>query len=178
MDELYWGCLIFGIIFAFLSVIIGDLLSDALDGMFEFLSIDGPDYIKPMVIVGFITTFGGSGILLTEYVTSIALIVIPLALIVAFFTSVLIYLFYVKPMNNAEVSTGFTYQDLIGKIGEVSIPLPEDGYGEVTVNIGGGNTNQIAKSFEHHSIPSGEKVVVIDVKESVLLVSKLNEFKE
>ncbi|MBB6452784.1 membrane protein implicated in regulation of membrane protease activity [Salirhabdus euzebyi] len=175
MVEVYWGCLVFGILFAFLSVILGDFLSDMFDGIFEFLSIDGPTFIQPMVIVGFITGFGGAGILLTDYTFFPQPLIIPLALLVATFLSVGVYFLYVKPMNRAESSTGFTYADLVGKVGEVSIPIPKEGYGEVVLSTIGGNTNQIAKSFDNVEIPVSEKVVVVEVKDDTLFVSKFNE---
>jgi membrane protein implicated in regulation of membrane protease activity len=175
MLELYWGCLIFGIIFALLSVVLGDFISDFFDGIFDFLSIDGPPFLQPMVIVGFITGFGGAGIVMTDYLAVAQVIIIPLAIIIALSLSVFVYYIYVKPMNNAEVSTGFTYADLVGAIAEVTIPLPKEGYGEVLINIGGGNTNQIAASFDQDEIASGERVVVVEVKDDTLYVSKVDE---
>lgn len=175
MLEFYWGCLIFGVLFAILSVLVGEVFSDMFDGIFEFLSIDGPNYIQPMVIVGFITSFGGAGVLLTEKLNWPQYFIILLALFIALLLAAIVYFSYVKPMNQAESSTGFSYQDLIGKIGEVTIPLPAKGYGEVILLIGGGNTNQIAASFDSEEIPAGEKVVVVSIEEETLMVSKLND---
>lgn len=40
MEALYWGCLIGGILFAVVTVLLGDILSSALDGLLDFLSVD------------------------------------------------------------------------------------------------------------------------------------------
>lgn len=175
MIELYWGCLLFGVLFAFLSVILGDFLSDMFDGMFDFLSLDGPQFFQPMVIVGFITGFGGAGIVLTDTTNIPQLFIVILSLLLALILSILVYFTYVKPMQNAEASTGFTYEDLVGRVGEVSIPLPATGYGEVMLNIGSSNTNQIAASFDEEDVPTGTRVVVVEIREETLYVSPINE---
>jgi hypothetical protein len=75
-------------------------------------------------------------------------------------------------MQQSENSTGFSMEDLNGKIGEITIPVPETGYGEVMIRIGGGNTIQIAASFDKEEIPSGARVVVIKSGDGVLYVSQ------
>ena len=62
MIEVYWGCLIGGLLFALVTVIFGDVIDSLFDGLFEFLTMDGLDFINPMVIIGAITMFGGAGI--------------------------------------------------------------------------------------------------------------------
>ncbi len=173
MLELYWGCLVGGAIFAIVTVVFGDLLGNALDGMLDFLSIEGPDYLQPMTLVGGITSFGGAGVMLSKYTGFGTLIVILLSLLCAIFLAILIYFFYVKPMENSENSTGFSIRDLTGKIGEVITPVPENGYGEVIIKIGAGNTNQIAASFYNKNIPAGTIVVVIEAREDTLFVTPL-----
>lgn len=175
MLELYWGCLIGGIIFALITVVLGDALSEMLDGILDAITVDGLDFLHPMVIVGGITVLGGTGILLTELTSLTAVIIFILSVLNSIFISMLVFFFYVKPMQQSENSIGFSIQDLIGKIGEVTIPIPKAGYGEVMIRIGGGNTNQIAASFDQVDIESGTRVVVIKIEEAVLYVSAFEE---
>lgn len=84
---------------------------------------------------------------------------------------VILYFVYVKPMRKAENSTGYSIRDLIGQIGEVSVPIPADGYGEVLVTAGFGRVNQIATSFDGKAIPDGTRVIVVDAADGVLRVS-------
>lgn len=93
-----------------------------------------------------------------------------LSLMISIILSILLYFAYVKPMKNSENSTGFSLKDLVGKIGEVSVPIPIDGYGEVVIKVGAGNTNQIAANLEKVEIPAGTRVVVGEAKEGVLYV--------
>ena len=170
MLEIYWGCLIIGALFAVVTVIFGDLLGHVFDGLFSFLSLDHLDFFQPMVIVGGITVLGGTGVVLTRFTPLPALPVALLSLMSAVLLSSLVYFAYVKPMKGAESSTGFSVQDLIGKIGEVIVPIPAKGCGEVLIKIGAGNTNQIAASSDGEDIPAASRVVVAEVKEGVLYV--------
>ncbi|KEO82376.1 NfeD family protein [Tumebacillus flagellatus] len=79
---------------------------------------------------------------------------------------------YLPSMQRAEVSTGFSMQDLVGKIGEVTVAIPaKGGYGEVLIKVGGSFTNQIAGSFSGEPIPEGERVVIIKAEPHTLYVS-------
>lgn len=65
--------------------------------------------------------------------------------------------------------------DLPGKIGEITIPVPAAGYGEIMVKFGAGNSLHTAASFDHELLPAGIKVVVVEVREGVALVSEFEK---
>lgn len=174
MEALYWGCLIGGVLFAIVTVLLGDILSSALDGLLDFLSVD---FFNPVVIAGGITVFGGTGIMLTKYTELAAGAHITLSILAAVGISILVYFGYVRPMENSENSTGFSIKELAGRIGVVTVPLPAKGFGEVMVKVGAGNTTHIASSFDGKLLPAGIRVVVIDVADGVLRVSELEERK-
>lgn len=170
MLEFYWVCFIGGVLFALVTIIFGDILGDFLDGFFDFLSMDHFDFLQPMVLVGGITILGGSGIMLHHYTRLEPLPVAVISLAIAVVASVIVYFAYVKPMKNSENSSGYSMQDLVGKIGEVTVPIPVGGYGEVVVKAGLGLTNQIAANMDQTEIPTGTRVVVGEVKDGVLHV--------
>ena len=175
MLELYWGCLAGGVLFALITVVFGDILGDAFDGVFDALSFDHLDFLQPMVLVSGMTVFGGTGVTLTRYTSMEPFPVAVISVIAAVLLSIAVFFLYVKPMKNTENSTGFSIQDLVGKIGEVSVPIPAKGYGEVLVRIGAGNSNQIAASFDGEELPAGIRVVVAEVKDSTLYVFRYEE---
>ncbi|NMO96798.1 protease [Paenibacillus lemnae] len=174
MEALFWGCLVGGILFAVVTVLLGDILSGAIDGVLDFLSVD---FLNPMVLASFITVFGGAGIMLGNYTELTSWLQIILAMLAALVISILLYFGYVRPMENSENSTGFSIQELAGRIGEVTIPLPALGYGEVMVRVGASNTMHIASSFDKQPIAAGVRVVVVEVADGVLRVSELEERK-
>lgn len=170
MLDIYWICFSGGVLFALVTLVFGDILGDIFGGLFDSLSIDHLDFLQPMVLVGGLTIFGGSGIMFNQYTNLDPRLVAALSLMISVILSVLIYFAYVKPMKNSENSTGFSQKDLVGKIGEVSVPIPAKGYGEVIIRIGAGNTNQIAATLDHDEIPAGSRIVVGEVKEGILFV--------
>lgn len=174
METIYIACLAGGILYAIVSVIFGDWISQAIDGMFDFLSLDGPAYLQPMTIVGGITIFGGAGLLLERYSGISEPVIALLALLIAIAGAIAVFFLYVRPMENSENSIAFSLGSLAGSLGEVIVPIPEQGCGEVLVKVGAGNTNQIAASFEEKPISAGSKIVVVEVREGVLYVSELN----
>jgi membrane protein implicated in regulation of membrane protease activity len=175
MLEIYWGCLVFGALFAIVVVIFGDFIGHFFSGLFDFLPAQGVHFIQPTVVVGGVTVFGGAGIVLTEYSPFSVRMIIVLSLLLAVLLSVSVYFLYVKPMRNTENSTGFSIQDFVGRIGEVMTPIPVAGYGEILVKMGAGNTHEIAASFDKEAIQAGTRVVIIDVKDDTLLVSRYED---
>lgn len=171
MLELYWGCLIFGVLFASITILFGDLL----DGYFHVFSLDHLEWLQPMVIVGGVTIFGGTGLLLTRYTEFMGPVVIVFSLLTAAILSILVYFIYIKPMKNCENASGFFITDLIGRVGEVLVPVPARGCGEVLIKIGAGNTNQIAASKDMVELPAGTQVVVATIREGILYVSHYKE---
>lgn len=65
--NIYWGCLLGGLIFALVTVIFGDLLGGVFHGLFDSISFDHFDFLQPMILVSGITIFGGAGVMLTKY---------------------------------------------------------------------------------------------------------------
>ncbi|MFD1739141.1 NfeD family protein [Bacillus salitolerans] len=175
MLEFYWGCLITGILFTLLTVIFDDFLGNALENVLDALTFDLPGIFQTTVIMSGLTAFGGAGIILTSYTNIPKLLVLFLSFGVAIVLSAAFYFFYVKPMENTENSTGFSMQDLVGKVGEVSVPIPINGYGEVMLSIGGSSSNQIAASFDQVEIATGTKVLIIEISDDTLLVSPYDQ---
>ena len=161
MLHFYLGCLVLGGLFAVVSVLLGDVLSTALDGILDFLSAD---YMNPTVITTVITVLGGTGLLFTLYTEFSWIFILFLSLLIGVLCGIFIHFIYVKPMMESENSSGYSMSSLTGKIGEVLVPIPAVGYGEVLVRTGAYNTNQIAFSFENIDIQAGIRVVIVEVK--------------
>lgn len=169
MQELFWACLAGGILFTLVTAVLGDIVSHALHGALDFLSAD---YLNPMVLAAGITVFGGTGILLDDYSPLPAAAIIVLALAFAVLTGALIGKYYIRPMKKSENSTAYSMNGLKGRIGEVLTAIPGKGCGEVLVKVGAGNTNQIAASFDGTDIQAGTRVVVVEVKDGTVYVSR------
>ncbi|MCI3922307.1 protease [Paenibacillus sp. TRM 82003] len=171
MSELYWICFIGGSVFAVLLVVFDTVLGGWLDGVLDVL----PDALHPMSLVGGIVAFGGAGILFTQYSPFAVWVSLAFSLLIAAALSVGLFFFYVKPMREAENSVAYSMAELPGKIGEVTIPIPASGFGEVQFSFGHGRIHEIAESVEGESLQAGEKVLAIEVKDRVVKVCRWTE---
>lgn len=167
MLTLYWGFFITGIIFAVFTIILGDIIHHALDSILGYLD---SCILNSVVIRTMITIFGGTGILFTKDTHMEPLQIALYSLLVAILFSAFAYFVYVKPMKNAENSTSFSINSLIGNTAIVITSIPEDGFGEVHVKVGAGRTNQIAKSVSGCRIAQGCEVEVVKVEDNILYV--------
>jgi len=171
MAEIYWVCFIGGAVFAVLLVLFDAAAGGFVDGVLDAL----PDAFHPVVIVGGIVAFGGAGVLLTQYSPLGPWTVACLSVLLAALLSTLLFFFYVKPMNEAEMSIAYSMTELPGKLGEVTVPIPAGGYGEVAFTFGHGLVHHIADSSEREPLSAGEKVLAIEVKEGVVKVCRWME---
>lgn len=175
MELLFWSCFVGGALFTLVSTLFGDLLGGWLEAAFDFLSVD---FLKPIISASAITAFGGSGILLSRYTNIHSIASLIISILIALLLSVIIYFAYVKPMENSENSVGFSNNELPGKLGEVTVPIPSHGYGEIMVKMVSGNTLHIASSWDGRDIPAGTLVVVVNTQDGVVQVSEMYEKDE
>lgn len=170
MAEIYWVCLIGGLVFTLVAVFFGDVLDGVLDGL------DLPDgLLDPLSLVGGISAFGGAGLILEEATDLAPAIAALVAAAAGLGLAVLMHFVYVRPMKRGENSTGFSVQEYRGKVGEVITAIPARGFGEVLVRMGAANTFRTAASFDGVAIPRGARVVVVEVRDGDLYVAPFDE---
>ncbi|HIW34053.1 MAG TPA: protease [Candidatus Paenibacillus intestinavium] len=174
METLYWGCLIFGILYTIVVVIFGDILAGAVDATLEWLQFDNLPFIQPITLVGGLAIFGGSGILLAHYTDLATVLVVLISIGIGIIGIVSLYFVYVKPMEQAEMSTSYSINELVGKEALVTTPVPVEGFGEVIVKTIAGITSHIAASYNKQSIASNSQVVVVEVHDGILYVAEIH----
>lgn len=170
MLTVYWICLLGGLAFTVVSLLVGDLLEGVLD------ALDGLDgLLDPMSLIGGITAFGGAGVILETSTGLGTGAAAGLAAGIGLVLAVLMHFLYVRPMKAGESSTGFSLQEYRGRIGEVLTTIPARGFGEVLIHIGHSNTFREAASFNRTEIPSGTTIVVVDIIDGDLFVTPFEE---
>lgn len=168
MGDIYWACLGFGVVFAVVTILFGEVIDQLFDGVFATISLDF-EWLEPTVIVSGITAFGGAGIILLDQGIYAEEQIIAIASGIALLGSGAAYFLYIRPMRDSENSTAFSITDLVGKTGEIITPVPVNGCGEVFINIGAGTTHQIAAGVEGEAILEGAKVVIVAIADGVCL---------
>ncbi|MFC5470218.1 NfeD family protein [Cohnella suwonensis] len=158
--ELYWSFAIFGVAFAFISFLFGEIIGDWLGGVFHF---DHFGFVSPVIVVGGATAFGAFGIFLNRLFDVEGPTLLLLSILFAVAVSSISYFAYVKPMRKAESSLGISIAEMEGKIVKVTIPIPADGLGEVIYKSQTGIINFTAISFDNVDIPLGSEAIVVRV---------------
>ena len=176
MTTIYWYCLGGGFALTLLMLVVGEALEaalDALDGALDALDLG--DAFDPLSGVAGVTVFGAAGIALDSWAGLETTPEVAFSVLIGLVAAVALHFVYVKPMKKSENSTGFSVREYAGKTGELTIGIPEGGFGEVTVRMGASTTFQTASSFDGSPIPSGSPVVIVEVDaEGVLRVAPLS----
>lgn len=171
LETVYLVCLVVGFVYAIVTLLTGDAISDMLGEM--HLPV-----FQPILLVSGITAFGGAGFLLSRLTDMTAAAVCILAILIGILLAMAAYFLWVKPMDKAETSTGFSMNQLPGKIGEVGTAIPAKGLGEVYVSMVSGTTYHMAASVDSEPIPAGTRVVVVEVRDHVLYVTPFPDMYE
>ena len=150
IDQLYWWVLII----AGLGTFIYMMFSDAFD-LFE-------GWLNPALILNALAHVSPMIGLAVALVGSLAL-------------TTLLYLFVLLPLSNAEESIGLTDEALVGRVGRLTVPIPEGGYGEVLIEIVTGSLLKTAQSLDGTSISTDHRVVIIEVKGNIAIVMPYDE---
>ena len=162
---LYWVLLIVSLVLAILFLLIGDIFHGILDG-----------FIHPLLVLGTLAVISGTGVILTHYTRLSAGIVFAIGLGLGIIAYILIYYFLVIPISHAETSSVHSARDYEGLIAEVTTAIPATGYGEILIASPTGSRSETARSFDNMNIPSGERVVVVQVDtEGVCFVSPMED---
>lgn len=157
MITIGWILLGIGILIAVMTLIVD-----------EFLETIGLDTLS---VGSFVTTSGGSLLLLERMMENEMLIII-LSLLVSTVLSLLVH-FYITPLKKSEASMTSAMDSLEGAVGRVITTIPKGGVGEVLLETGLGKSNRPARCYENEDIESGSKIVVIEIKNNVFYVNKI-----
>ncbi|AQX53204.1 hypothetical protein ABEP17_18680 [Priestia flexa] len=135
------------------------LFGDVLDALFE-----GIPGLNPTLIFSFFTIFSASGYILEQLQLFSSILNLIVSAIIALLLVTLLNIFVLIPLSSAEESIAFTESSLQGRIGELIIPIPIDGYGEVVVKDVSGTISKPAISLKNQEILSGTKVLIVEIK--------------
>ncbi|MFY0543950.1 serine protease [Brevibacillus sp. H7] len=166
LDSIYLICIGVGLVYTFVTLFLGDAASD-------WLNHAHLPVLQPVLWVSGLTAFGGAGFLLSRLTSYSPLTSLALAAIGGVALAIAAYFIWVEPMSDAEASTGYSMQQLVGRVGEVWTTIPEKGFGEVLISMVSGTTHHMAASLTREPIREGTRVLVVEVREHVLYVTPL-----
>ena len=132
----------------------------------------GVSALSPITIANFVTSFGGFGLVATQLLH----IPDPISLLVA--TSgatciaAIMFLFYSKVLIAGEGSSEVRVADISGTTGEIIIPIPKDGLGQVAFVARGTRMTRSARSADGKPLPRGTIVTIQAIAGSTVVVNR------
>lgn len=132
-------------------------------------------WFNASTVMAFLAWFGATGYLLTRYSNLVAFVCLTIAALAGSFAGWIIFKFMVK-LND----TPMTSEDrrVEGALGTVSMPIREDGTGEIIFAVGGTRRCAGARSDEGKAIEKGAEVVIERYEKGIAYVKRWEEFSK
>lgn len=133
-------------------------------------------FLNPMRIALILFLFGLTGFLTVKAMPILGpLSLVPAALIGVFASNVVLALLG-KLVSKLERSQSYRKEDAIGTVGHLTVPIMENGTGEVVFVCGGSKTAAPARAFETGTpISKLSKVIISDIRDGVYFVEPWDE---
>lgn len=129
--------------------------------------------LSPAVVLTFITFGSAIGFLMETATEFNQWTVLAIAAGAAAFLDLLLYCFIFLPLSSAAAST-HSEEALPGQLGQVIIPIPADGCGEVVLERCTGRVSRRATGYNSEAITQDAKVIIIEVSDGILYVQSQN----
>lgn len=174
MRELFYICFITGIVYTIISVVIGGIFDIFNFGIGIDLGVEFPfaSLLKPVVIVTFLTVFGGMGLIGLNKGWKYGIII---ALILAFIMAFIMWRGVLVNLIKAENTSSVKRCELIGVKAIVIETIQEEGMGAIAYSINGNKYSSPAKSVEGHRILKEQEVIITRIDKNVFYVIPLME---
>ena len=160
---------LYGLIVIGLITILYVLFADAIDGMEAGI-------FNPTTILSFLLFICAAGFILLKITNWSETLIITVAVGISIFLTFLLYFFVLLPLSSAEVSTAYTNESLLGQVGKVIVPIPSNGYGEITIETVNGLIAKRATGLDNEEIDYEKQVLIIEVKDGTFLVKEYVPF--
>ncbi len=139
--------------------------------------LDAPDIavspLSPITIASFITSFGGIGVLATQFFGVSARMSLVWATGGALAISAVMYIFYSQVLIRSQGSSEIHRSDILGLEAEVMVPIGVDTPGQVSYITKSGRMSSTARSATGDPIPRGELVQIERIVGPQVLVRPL-----
>lgn len=127
--------------------------------------------LSPVSIALFFTTFGGIGLLMKK-MGQPAVLQIPAAAFSGMLVGGLVAFAFFKVMQATQASSHARAGEEIGFEAEVTIPIPNDGLGEIAYVVRGSRFNSPARTVDGKELPAGVTVKIVRQTGNTYLVEK------
>ena len=172
---IYAAISIFGFVVLLLMLLAGDVIGGDHDAGFDHGGLDhgveagAPSIFSVRIMASFVTAFGVGGVVARYYGLSHPA-ASGVGVVAGAVMSTLVYQF-ARILYSQQASSELHMSGLVGRTGQVVVPIPEGGVGQIMVTSGGERTDHIARSAAGRAIPRGAEVTITALSGDSVIVS-------
>lgn len=126
--------------------------------------------LSPITIATFITTFGGTGLILRALFSLHPAFELLISTVSGLVLAGVMFLLYGRVLMGMQGSSEVQSGELVSRSAETTTPIPAGQVGEIALVVRGARTRYPARSIEEQPIPRGAVVEIVEETGSVVLV--------
>ena len=135
-------------------------------------------WFNASTIMAFLAWFGGTGYLLTRHSHLVALASFSIAILAGLLAGWVVFRFMVKLMQTDDAPMTSEDRRVEGALATISMPIRENGTGEIIFALGGTRRCAGARSGDGKPIEKGTEVVIERYEKGIAYVKKWEEFSK
>jgi membrane protein implicated in regulation of membrane protease activity len=161
-------------VFLLVMLFIGDLFGGDHDLVGHDVAgeFGGPSVFSSRIMAAFVTAFGVGGIVARYYGlghpaasgVGIASGVVMAAVVYQF----------AKLLYSQQASSELQMTTLVGRTAEVSVAIPANGVGQISISVSGERTEHVARSKDGQAVPRGSDVIITDLRGDSVVVARVS----
>lgn len=128
--------------------------------------------------MAFLAWFGGTGYLLTRHSHLVALLSLSISVLMGMFAAWVVFKFMVKLMLTTDAPLSNDDHRIEGALGTLSMPIRENGTGEIIFSLGGVRRCAGARTDDGSPMGKGTEVVIERYDKGIAYVKKWEEFSK
>jgi membrane protein implicated in regulation of membrane protease activity len=126
--------------------------------------------------MAFLAWFGGTGYLLTRHSHLVGLLILAISTLAGLAAGWVVFRFMVRLMQEKDAPMKSEDYRLEGSIGTISMPIRENGTGEIIFSLNGVRRSSGARAADGKAIEKGAEVVIERYEKGIAYVKKWEEF--
>jgi hypothetical protein len=135
-------------------------------------------WFNASTMMAFLAWFGGTGYLLTRHSHLLAMFSFAIAVVSGLFAGWVVFRFMVKLVYSDNAPMTSEERRVEGALGTISMPIRENGTGEIIFSVGGSRRCAGARSDDGKAIEKGAEVVVERYEKGIAYVKRWEEFSK
>ena len=139
---------------------------------------DDSNFDNASTIMAFLAWFGGTGYLLTRHARLLALASLGISVVAGLFAGWVVFRFMVKLVQRDDAPMTTEDRRVEGALGTVSLPIRENGTGEIIFSLGETRRCAGARSGDGRPIEKGAEIVIERYEKGIAYVRRWEEFSK